>query len=85
VCSAWLAGPLPAGGGAAGAPGDPKAELDTSVVLAAERLTWRMPPLGQLPRQPWSPARRLGMITLRLYPLTAVSLVIVKIVQLSLG
>jgi hypothetical protein len=66
-------------------PEDPEAELDTGVVLAAERMTWRMPPLAELSRPVWSPGRRLGMVTLRLYLLIAVSLVIVKIVQLSLG
>ncbi|HUY47697.1 MAG TPA: NRAMP family divalent metal transporter [Streptosporangiaceae bacterium] len=66
-------------------PGDPEAELDTGVVLAAERMTWRMPPLAELPRPAWSPGRKLGMITLRLYLVIAVSLVIVKIIQLSLA
>jgi Mn2+/Fe2+ NRAMP family transporter len=71
--------------GARRLPDDPEAELDTGVVLAAERMTWRMPPLAELPRPVWSPGRKLGMITLRLYLVIAVSLVIVKIVQLSLG
>jgi hypothetical protein len=66
-------------------PGDPEAELDTGVVRAAERLTWRMPPLESLPKPAWSPGRKLGMLTLRLYLVIAVSLVIVKIVQLSLA
>jgi Mn2+/Fe2+ NRAMP family transporter len=66
-------------------PDDPEAELDTGVVLAAERLTWRMPPLSSLPRPVWSPGRKLGMLTLRLYLIVAISLVIVKIVQLSLA
>jgi len=68
-----------------GLPGDPEAELDTGVVLAAERLTWRMPPLESLARPAWSPGRKLGLLTLRLYLVIAVSLVIVKIVQLSLA
>ncbi|MGP7996230.1 MAG: NRAMP family divalent metal transporter [Streptosporangiaceae bacterium] len=68
-----------------GLPDDPEAELDTGVVLAAERMTWRMPPLAELARPAWSPGRKLGMITLRLYLVVAVSLVIVKIVQLSLA
>jgi NRAMP (natural resistance-associated macrophage protein)-like metal ion transporter len=66
-------------------PGDPEAELDTGVVLAAERLTWRMPPLDQLPRAAWSPARKIGMITLRLYLLIAVGLVVVRVIELSLA
>ncbi len=68
-----------------GLPDDPEAELGTGVVLAAQRLTWRMPPLAELPRPAWSPGRKLGMLTLRLYLVVAVSLVIVKIVQLSLA
>jgi Mn2+/Fe2+ NRAMP family transporter len=64
-------------------PEDPEAELDTGVVLEAERLTWRMPPLAELPRPVWSPGRRLGMLTLRCYLVIAVGLVIVKIVELS--
>jgi hypothetical protein len=68
-----------------GLPDDPEAELDTGVVLAAERLTWRMPPLESLPRPAWSPGRKLGLLTLRLYLVIAISLVIVKIVQLALA
>jgi Natural resistance-associated macrophage protein len=66
-------------------PSDPEDELDTGVVLAAERMTWRMPPLESLAKPSWSPGRKLGLLTLRLYLVIAVSLVIVKIVQLSLG
>jgi len=59
----------------AGLPDDPEEELDTGVVLEAERLTWRMPPLSELPR--------LGMLALRGYLVIAVGLVVVKIVELS--
>jgi hypothetical protein len=55
------------------------------VVLAAERLTWRMPPLALLQRPAWSPGRRLGMISLRCYLAGAVALIIVKIIQLAAG
>src|SRR5512142_3123109 len=51
----------------AGLPDDPEEELDTGVVLQAERLTWRMPPLSELPRPRWSPGRRAGMLALRCY------------------
>jgi Mn2+/Fe2+ NRAMP family transporter len=64
-------------------PDDPEKELDTGVVLQAERLTWRMPPLAELPRPRWSPGRRFAMLTLRLYLVVAVGLVVVKIVELS--
>jgi Mn2+/Fe2+ NRAMP family transporter len=66
-----------------GLPDDPEEELDTGVVLQAERLTWRMPPLAELPRPRWSPGRRFGMLALRLYLVVAVGLVVVKIVELS--
>jgi hypothetical protein len=59
------------------------AEAGAGVVLAAERLTWRMPPLALLRRPAWSPGRRLGMISLRCYLVAAVALVIVKVVQLA--
>jgi Mn2+/Fe2+ NRAMP family transporter len=67
----------------AGLPDDPEGELDTGVVIEAERLTWRMPPLSELPRPRWSPGRRLGMLTLRCYLVVAVGLVVVKIVELA--
>jgi len=66
-------------------PADPEAELDTGVVLAAQRLTWRMSPLAELSRPAWSPRHRAGMIGLRLYLLIAVGLVVVKIVQLAVA
>jgi len=66
-------------------PVDPEAELDTDVVVAAQRLTWRMPPLSELPRPAWSPGRRIGMISLRVYLFVAVGLVVVKIIQLAVG
>jgi NRAMP (natural resistance-associated macrophage protein)-like metal ion transporter len=66
-------------------PADPEAELDTGVVLAAQRLTWRMPPLAELPKPAWSLGRRVGMISLRLYLFIAVGLVVVKIVQLAVA
>ncbi len=69
----------------AGLPDDPEEELDTGVVLQAERLTWRMPPLSELPRPQWSPGRRAGMLALRGYLVVAVALVVVKIVELSVA
>ncbi len=69
----------------AGLPDDPEEELDTGVVLQAERLTWRMPPLSELSRPRWSPGRRLGLLALRGYLVMAVGLVVVKIVELSVA
>ena len=53
------------------------------VALAADRLTWRMPPLALLRQPAWSARRRLGLICLRCYLVGAVLLVILKIVQLA--
>jgi Mn2+/Fe2+ NRAMP family transporter len=69
----------------AGLPDDPEEELGTGVVLQAERLTWRMPPLSELSRPRWSAGRRLGLLALRGYLVVAVGLVVVKIVELSLA
>jgi Mn2+/Fe2+ NRAMP family transporter len=52
---------------------------------AADRSHWRMPPLALLKRPEWSPARRVAMITLRIYLLIAVLLLAVKAAQLTLG
>ena len=49
------------------------------------RLTWRMPPLAELPRPVWSTATKVGMIVLRGYLLIAVLLMVVKVVQLATG
>jgi hypothetical protein len=54
-------------------------------VTPAERAAWRMPSLALLRRPAWSPARRIMMIGLRCYVVSAVVLVIVKIVQLAAG
>ena len=70
---------------AAGTSTRPVAGTGTRAALAAERLTWRMPPLALLRRPAWSPGRRLGMIGLRCYLVAAVGLVIVKVVQLAVA
>jgi NRAMP (natural resistance-associated macrophage protein)-like metal ion transporter len=70
---------------AAGTSTRPAAGTGTRAALAAERLTWRMPPLALLRRPAWSPGRRLGMIGLRCYLVAAVGLVIVKVVQLAVA
>ena len=66
-------------------PADPEADLDTGVVLEAERITWRMPPLSELPRSRWSIGRRVGLMSLRVYLVVAVGLVILKIIQLAVA
>jgi NRAMP (natural resistance-associated macrophage protein)-like metal ion transporter len=50
-----------------------------------DRMTWRMPPLDTLPRPVWSTTRKIGMLTLRGYLVIAALLMIVKIVQLTIG
>jgi hypothetical protein len=51
----------------------------------ADRMTWRMPPLEELPRPVWSAIRKVGMITLRGYMVIAALLMIVKVVQLAVN
>jgi hypothetical protein len=58
--------------------GDGIPELDE-----IDRLTWQMPPLDELPRPVWSPARKIGVLTLRLYLLLAMGSVPAKVVQLA--
>lgn len=70
---------------AAGNGARPAAGTGARAALAAERLTWRMPPLALLRRPAWSPGRRLGMIGLRCYLVAAVGLVIVMVVQLAVA
>jgi Mn2+/Fe2+ NRAMP family transporter len=66
-------------------PAAQEAGLETGIVLAAERLTWRMPPLEEMPRPEWPAGRRFAMMGLRLYLVLAVCLVIVKIIQLAMA
>jgi Mn2+/Fe2+ NRAMP family transporter len=47
--------------------------------------TWRMPPLAELTKPVWSPAQKIGMLTLRSYLVIAVLLMVVKVVQLALS
>ena len=60
-----------AGGGPAGAPVD--------------KLSWRMPPLSELPAPVIKGARRAGLLGLRGYLAIAMVMVVVKIVQTALG
>jgi Mn2+/Fe2+ NRAMP family transporter len=49
-----------------------------------DKETWRMPPLAELTKPVWSPARKIGMLTLRGYLIIAVLLMVVKVAQLAL-
>jgi NRAMP (natural resistance-associated macrophage protein)-like metal ion transporter len=67
---------------AAGTFGDTGEAAD---VPRSARPTWRMPPLRELERPVMSTQRKIGLITLRSYLLIAFVLVVVKVVQISVG
>ena len=48
-------------------------------------MTWRMPPLGELPVPKITGARRIGLIGLRGYLAVAMVMVIVKIVLMAVA
>jgi Mn2+/Fe2+ NRAMP family transporter len=52
---------------------------------AVDKLSWRMPPLSELPTPVIKGARRLGLLGLRGYLAIAMVMVIVKIVETALG
>lgn len=60
-------------------------DLERAALSRREKETWQMPPLAELTKPVWSPARKIGMFTLRAYLLVAVILLVVKIVQLAIG
>jgi Mn2+/Fe2+ NRAMP family transporter len=82
---------LAAVGGPAGAPRaeagvEAEAEAPTDAALGpADKLSWRMPPLSELPTPVIRGARRIGLLGLRGYLAIAMIMVIVKIVQTALG
>jgi NRAMP (natural resistance-associated macrophage protein)-like metal ion transporter len=57
----------------------------TRTVDTGPRTSWRMPPLAMLTRPTLSAGRRLGLIVLRGYLVIAVSMVVVRVVQLAIG
>ncbi len=88
----WLAIALAAFAAAAGVwvwltgrrgPARPPHPRDT--MTAAERMSWRMPPLALLKPVQWSPITKMGVLTLRGYLVISVLLLIVKAVQLGHG
>jgi Mn2+/Fe2+ NRAMP family transporter len=50
-----------------------------------DRMTWRMPPLSELPTPKITGARRVGLIALRGYLAIALIMVVVKVVLLAIG
>jgi hypothetical protein len=88
----WLSVALVAGAGLAGAwlwltrnrrPARPPHPRTT--MSAAERMSWRMPPLALLKPVQWSAGRKLGVLMLRGYLVVSVLLLVVKAVQLGGG
>jgi Mn2+/Fe2+ NRAMP family transporter len=67
----------------------PRAEPDVAAAGAAlvpvDKLSWRMPPLSELPAPVIRGARRIGLLGLRGYLAIAMIMVIVKIVETALG
>jgi len=57
----------------------------TTAVAPVDKLSWRMPPLSELPAPVIKGARRLGLLGLRGYLAIAMIMVVVKIVQTALG
>ncbi len=56
-----------------------------SRAAAADRASWRMPPLALLKPVTWSPAVKLSMLALRGYLVIAVLLLLIKAIQLGTG
>jgi Mn2+/Fe2+ NRAMP family transporter len=88
----WLAGLLVAGtGGAAGwlwltqSRRPRPSPRPRAVMSAAQRESWRMPPLALLKPVAWSPATRLIIVLLWAYLAISVLLLVVKAVQLGGG
>jgi NRAMP (natural resistance-associated macrophage protein)-like metal ion transporter len=52
--------------------------------VRALRLTWRMPPLNELPKNVLTPMSRVWLVVLRVYLLVAVLLVVMRVTQLAL-
>jgi Mn2+/Fe2+ NRAMP family transporter len=80
-----------AAGGPAGH-GGTEAEIEAEVEAAVhgtlapvDKLSWRMPPLSELPAPVIAGARKLGLLGLRGYLAIAMIMVIVKIVETALG
>ncbi len=55
------------------------------VFIYQDKETWRMPPLSRLPKPAWSSMQKMAMFALRGYLLVAVMMLVVKMIQLSIG
>jgi Mn2+/Fe2+ NRAMP family transporter len=61
------------------------APAEDGALAPVDKLSWRMPPLSELPTPVIRGARRIGLLGLRGYLALAVIMVIVKIVETALG
>jgi hypothetical protein len=73
---AVLAEPPPAG---------PEVAAADAALVPVDKLSWRMPPLSELPAPVIRGARRIGLLGLRGYLAIAMIMVVVKIVETALG
>jgi hypothetical protein len=63
----------------------PLTEPEDAALVPVDKLSWRMPPLSELPAPVIRGARRIGLLGLRGYLAIAMVMVIVKIVETALG
>ena len=63
----------------------PRPPHPRTTMTAAERESWRMPPLALLKPVEWSTGTKMGVLVLRGYLIISVLLLIVKAVQLGGG
>jgi Mn2+/Fe2+ NRAMP family transporter len=82
--AAVLAGAPRAEAGRAGAGIEAEAAADAALA-PVDKLSWRMPPLSELPAPAIRGARRIGLLGLRGYLAIAMVMVIIKIVETALG
>jgi Mn2+/Fe2+ NRAMP family transporter len=59
--------------------------IERDAAEVADKMTWRMPPLGELPAPVINGGRRVALIALRGYLAIALVLVVVKVVETALG
>jgi Mn2+/Fe2+ NRAMP family transporter len=82
---AGLAGPAAGAALVTGGTRDEAGAAADGALAPVDKLSWRMPPLSELPTPVIRGARRIGLLGLRGYLALAVIMVIVKIVETALG
>jgi Mn2+/Fe2+ NRAMP family transporter len=85
--AAALAGPAGQSGAVLAEPprSEPEVAAAGAALVPVDKLSWRMPPLSELPAPVIRGARRIGLLGLRGYLAIAMIMVIVKIVETALG